>query len=71
MLGHFTAQTGTYSYFLIIQIQYFRYNLVYSCGIALTSIMWNNYRINEIVMALANNEVRCYDIGKLLLGFIF
>ncbi|XP_066936715.1 TBC1 domain family member 31-like [Clytia hemisphaerica] len=48
----------------VLDLQKNRYNLVYSCGIALTSIIWNNYRINEIVIALSNNEVRCYDIGK-------
>lgn len=42
----------------------YRFTLVFSTGVSVTAMEWNKYRINEILIALSNNELRCYNISK-------
>jgi len=40
-----------------------RYHHVCTCNSSPTSLTWNNYRMNEVLIALTNYDVRCYNVG--------
>ncbi|XP_057291272.1 TBC1 domain family member 31-like isoform X2 [Hydractinia symbiolongicarpus] len=42
-----------------------RFCKICSVGASLTAITWNSYRVNEILIALSNFELRCYNVGSM------
>ena len=46
----------------LFDIEKNRFAEVLRIGISATSIGWNNYRYNEVLIALSNYELRCYNV---------